>query len=263
MVRRRLKDKRVLKLIRAFLNAGVMENGLVSPTEEGTPQGGPLSPLLSNLLWDERDQELQGRGHRFIRYADDCNMDVGSQRAGERVMRSVTEFLTKKLRFKVNESKSAVARPWERKFLGFSFTIDRRPKRRLAPQTVRRFRERVRELTRRTRGISVIHMAEQLRSYLIGWTGYFGWCETPSVLRDLESWIRRRIRCVIWKQWQRGTTRYAELRSRGVGRGLAAQTAGSAHGPWRLSRSPALSFAFPSSWFERLGLPRLSISRAT
>ncbi|MFH1110179.1 MAG: group II intron maturase-specific domain-containing protein [Planctomycetota bacterium] len=141
--------------------------------------------------------------------------------------------------------------------------MDPRPKRRLAPQTVRRLRERVRELTRRTRGVSVSRMTEQLRSYLIGWTGYFGWCETPSVLRDLESWIRRRIRCVLWKQWKRGTTRYGELRARGVGRDLAAQTAGSSHGPWRLSRSPALSIAFPSNWFERMGLPRLSDSRAT
>ena len=178
-------------------------------------------------------------------------------------MQSVTEFLTKKLRLQVHESKSAVARPWERKFLGFSFTMDPRPKRGLTPQMVKRFRERVRELTRRTRGVSVMPMAEPLRSYWVGWNGYFGRWETPSVLRDLESWIRRRIRCVLWKQRKRGTTRYGELRARGVGRDLASQTAGSSHSPWRLSRSPALSFAFPSSGFERLGLPRLSRSRAT
>jgi len=256
-IARRVKDKRVLKLIRAFLNAGVLEDGLVSPTDEGTPQGGPLSPLLSNIVLDDFDRELEQRGLNFARYADDCNIYVRSQRAGERVMQSLTRFLTVKLKLKVNESKSAVARPWERKFLGFTFTSHREPKRRTAPQALVRFRERVRELTRRTRGVSLAQMVEQLSKYLTGWRGYYGFCQTASVLRDLDSWIHRRLRAVVWKQWKRGSTRYAELRARKVGRDLAAQTAGSPHGPWRLARSPALSYAFPSRYFDDLGLPRL------
>src|SRR5881628_479934 len=183
-IAKRVEDKRLLKLIRAFLNAGVMENGLVSPGVEGTPQGGPLSPLLSNLVLDEFDRELERRGLRFARYADDCNVYVRSRRAGERVMASITRFITTKL--KLNQQKSAVARPWERKFLGFSFTANREPKRRIAPKAVIRFKEKVRELTRRTRGVSVEKMAEELGQYLRGWIGYFGRCQTPSVLQGLE-----------------------------------------------------------------------------
>jgi RNA-directed DNA polymerase len=260
-VAKRVEDERMLKLIRAFLNAGVMENGLVSPSEEGTPQGGPLSPLLSNLLLDDLDRELERRGLRFVRYADDCNIYVRSRRAGERVLRSITRFLTRKLKLKVNESKSGVARPAERKFLGFSFTRGRQPKRRLAPKTLLRFKKRIRELTKRNRGISLERMVAQLRRYLIGWRGYFGFCETPSVLRDLDSWIRRRLRCFQWKLWKRGKTRFAELRKRGVGKDLAAQTAGSSRGLWHISRSPALSIALPGAYFDSLGLPKLSESR--
>jgi RNA-directed DNA polymerase len=257
-VAKRVSDKRVLKLIRAFLNAGVMENGLVSPTDEGTPQGGPLSPLLSNLMLDDLDRELARRGLRFARYADDCNLYVRSARAGQRVMASVSRYLTGKLRLKVNESKSAVARPWERKFLGFSFTMDREPKRRIAPKALGRLKERVRELTRRTRSIRLEAMVEPLSRYLTGWRAYFGHCQTLSVLADLDSWIRRRLRSVVWRQWKRGTRRFAELRKRGVDRSLAAQTAGSPHGPWRLSRSPALSLALPNAYFRSLGLPALA-----
>jgi RNA-directed DNA polymerase len=187
-----------------------MEGGLVSPVDEGTPQGGPLSPLLSN---------------------------------------------------KVNQQKSAVARPWERKFLGFSFTSNREPKRRIAPKAVLRFKEKVRELTRRTRGVSVEKMAEELGRYLRGWIGYFGQNQTPSVLEDLEKWVRCRLRSVIWKQWKRGKVRFAELRKRGVGKDLAAQTAGSAHGPWRLAESPALHFALPNVYFDSLGIPKLAGGR--
>ncbi len=257
-VARRVSDKRLLKLIRAFLNAGVLENGLVSPTDEGTPQGGPLSPLLSNLVLDDLDAELERRGHRFVRYADDSNIYVRSERAGHRVMESISRFITKKLKLKVNQAKSKVDRPWRCKFLSFRFV---RGKRGLAPQTVQRFKKRIRELTRRTRGVSLERMVEQLSRYLIGWRGYFGFCETPSVLRHLDSWIRRRLRCVVWKQWKRGRKRFAELRVRGVGKDLAAQTAGSVHGPWRISRSPALSYAFPNAYFNTLGLPTLAISR--
>ena len=258
-IAKRITDKRVLKLLRAFLNAGVMENGLVSPTDEGTPQGGPLSPLLSNIVLDDLDLELEKRGHRFVRYADDCNIYVRSERAGQRVMESVSKFITKKLKLKVNEKKSAVAQPWKRKFLGFSFTLNRQPKRRIAPKSITRFKERVRELTRRTRGVSIEEMVRQLAIYLRGWRGYFGFCQTPSVLKSLEEWTRRRLRSVVWKQWKRGRVRFAELRKRGVGKDLAAQTAGSAHGPWRISNSPALSVALPNAYFDKLGLPKLTI----
>ena len=256
-VAKRISDKRMLKLIRGFLNSGVMENGLVGPTDEGTPQGGPLSPLLSNLLLDDLDRELERRGHRFVRYADDCNVYVKSERAGQRVMESVKHFLTKKLKLKVNESKSAVARPKDRKFLGFSFTWGESAKRRIAPQAILRFKERIRELTRRTRGISIEQMIEELRPYILGWRNYFGFCETPSTLKDLEGWTRRRLRCVIWKQWKRGRVRFKELRLRGIGVDLAARTVGSAHGPWRLSHSPALTYALPNAFFNSLGLPTL------
>ena len=194
-------------------------------------------------------------------FADDCNVYVRSRRAGERVMESRKRFLTTKLKLKVNEQKSAVARPWERKFLGFSFTWHREPRRRLAPKAVLRFKERVRELTRRTRGVSTEEMAKELTRHLRGGLGYFGRCETPSVLAELERWFRRRLRSAIWKQWKRGRVRYAELRKRGVGKALAAQTAGSAHGPWRLADSPALHFALPNAYFDWLGIPKLTVAQ--
>jgi len=254
---RRVRDKRVLRLIRGFLTAGVLEGGLVSPTEEGTPQGGPLSPLLSNLVLDELDRELERRGLRFVRYADDCNIYVRSERAGRRVMESVTGFLNAKLKLRVNQSKSAVARPSERRFLGFSFTSHRAAKRRIAPKALTRLKELIRERTGRTRGVSLAQMIEGLAVYLRGWRSYFGFCETSSVLRHLDSWIRRRLRCFLWKQWKRGRVRFRELRTRGVNFALAARTAGSPKGPWHLSRSPALSFALPDAFFLDLGLPRL------
>src|SRR5881227_486052 len=232
-IAKRVEDKRLLKLIRAFLNAGVMENGLVSPSLEGTPQGGPLSPLLSNVVLDELDRELECRGLRFVRYADDCNIYVRSERAGQRVMESITRFITNKLKLKVNETKSAVARPQERKFLGFSFTGGAEVKRRIAPKALLRCKQRVRELTRRTRGISLEQMTKELASYLRGWKGYFGYCQTPSVLHGLDQWIRRRLRSVIWKQRKRRSS-------------------------WHLANSPALSLAFPNAYFDSLGLPRLS-----
>jgi RNA-directed DNA polymerase len=254
---RRVEDKRVLKVIRAYLTAGVMEGGLESPTEEGTPQGGPLSPLLSNVVLDELDRELERRGHRFVRYADDCNIYVRSERAGLRVMESVEEYVTRRLKLKVNKAKSAVARPWERKFLGFTFTTSRQPKRRVAGKALERFRARIREMTRRTRGRSVEQTVGRLAEYLRGWGGYFGYCQTPSMLEGLNSWIRRRLRCLQWQQWKRGRRRYMALRGLGVGKSLAAKAAGSVHGPWRLSASPALTYALPNAYWEKLGLPRL------
>ena len=208
----RVSDKRVLKLIRAFLNAGVMEDGLVNPIDEGTPQGGPLSPLLSNLVLDDFDKELTRRGHRFCRYADDCNIYVRSHRAGERVMASICRFLTSRLLLKVNESKSAVARPEERKFLGFSIANDG-SERRIAPKAIDRLKTRTKELTRRTGGVSMPELIEKLAPYLIGWRGYFGFCQTPKVLSNLDAWIRRRLRMYLWRQWKNGPNRFKELLS--------------------------------------------------
>src|SRR2546422_8301668 len=199
-VAKRVEDKRLLKLIRAFLNAGVMENGLVSPSVEGTPQGGPLSPLLSNLVLDELDRELERRGHRYVRYADDCNIYVRSERAGQRVMKSITLFITQKLKLKVNESKSAVARPQERKFLGFTFTDGPEVKRAIAPKSLVRFKRRVREITRRAKGVSMDATMEELAPYMRGWRSYFGFCETPRVLVSLTSWVRARLRVALWRQ---------------------------------------------------------------
>ena len=252
----RIADKRMLRLIGGFLKAGVMESGLVGPVDEGTPQGGPLSPLLSNVVLDELDRELERRGHSFVRYADDCNIYVRSRSAGQRVKQSITGFLTRRLKLKVNEQKSAVARPVERKFLGFSFTL-RGPKRRIAPKALVRFKQRIRELSSRTRGISMAQRTKELADYLRGWKAYFGFCETPSVLRDLDQWLRRRLRAVIWKQWKRGKVRFRKLCEHGVGKDLAAQTAGSPIGPWRIANSPALRFALPLAYFDSLGLPRL------
>lgn len=253
-----IADKQLLKLIRAYLSAGVMENALVSPTEEGTPQGGPLSPLLSNIVLDELDRELEKRNHRFVRYADDCNIYVRSERAGWRVMESVSRFITRKLKLKVNDSKSAVDLPKKRKFLGFTFRKYKETlKRAISPESLNRFRKRIRELTRRGRGGTLEQIVAELTGYLRGWNGYYGFCETPSTLRELDSWIRRRLRCMIWARWKYGRARFRSLINRGVGRDLAAQTAGSAYGPWRLSQSPALGIAFPNSFFLSAGLPPL------
>ena len=257
-VAKRISDKRVLKLIRALLNAGVMEAGLVSPSVEGMPPGGPLSPLLSNLVLDELDRELERRGHCFVRYADDCNIYVRSERAGRRVMESVTRFIVKRLRLKVNSEKSAVAKPQQRKFLGFSLTGGTEPRRRIAPAARKRFRARVREITRRRRGVGMKARIEELRRYLRGWRGYFGFCQTPTTLAGLDSWVRRRLRCAYWIQWKTGRRRYEALVRLGVARELAANTAGSNRGPWRLSQSIALSQALPNAYFDSLGFPRLA-----
>jgi RNA-directed DNA polymerase len=246
-----------LKLIRAYLTAGVMEQGLVSATEEGTPQGGPLSPLLSNILLTDLDRELERRGHCYVRYADDCNVYVKSERAGQRVKASLTRFLERRLKLKVNEAKSAVARPWQRKSLGFSFSTMGRLRRRIAPQALIRFKQRVRELTARNQGRALREVIERLGEALRGWRSYFGFCATPSVLRSLDEWIRRRLRSLVWKQWKRGRRRYAQLVYRGVGHALAAKTAGSAHGPWRIAGSPALHIALPPTLFDALGLPSM------
>jgi len=256
-IAKRVEDKRLLKLIRAFLNAGVMENGLVSPSVEGTPQGGPLSPLLSNLVLDELDRELERRGHRFVRYADDCNIYVGSERAGQRVVESVTRFITQKLKLKVNEAKSAVARPQERKFLGFSFTAGPEVKRVIAPKALDRFKQRIREITRRAKGVSMKTTMEELAPYMRGWRSYFGFCETPEVLLSLTRWVRLRLRAALWRQWKTPRRRRAALLALGVSARLARNTAGSGHGPWYLARSQALARGLSNAHFKSLGLPSL------
>lgn len=262
-IAQRVEDKRLLKLTRAFLNAGVMEDGLVSPSVEGTPQGGPLSPLLSNLVLDELDRELEARGHRFVRYADDCNIYVRSERAGQRVMDSVKRFLTQKLKLKVNEAKSAVAKPQERKFLGFSFLVTpgKEPKRRIAPKAVNRFKERVREITRKAKGARMEQMIQELSRYLRGWRGYFSFCETPSVLDALDSWVRRRVRRAFWWQWKTGRKRLAELLRLGANPDLAARVACSRCGPWRASATPALHQALSNAYLASLGLVSVAAGR--
>lgn len=250
----RVADKRLLKLIRAFLKAGIMEDGLVQPTEEGTPQGSPLSPLLSNLVLDELDRELEKRGLPFVRYADDCNVYVRSERAGQRVMKSLCGFILRKLRLKVNSSKSAVAQPSKRKFLGFTFSAGPEPKRCIAKQSLERFRRRVVELTGRNRGISLERMIRELSEYLRGWIGYFGFCERRGDLNDLDGWIRRRLRCVAWKQWQNGRRRFRELRRRGIEADRAKAIAGSSRGPWAMSRNKIINQALSNRYLQSLGL---------
>jgi RNA-directed DNA polymerase len=256
-VAKRVEDQRLLKLIRAFLNAGVMEHGLVSPSLEGTPQGGPLSPLLSNLVLDELDRELERRGHRFVRYADDSNIYVRSERAGQRVMESTTRFITQKLKLKVNEAKSAVARPQERKFLGFSFTAGPEVKRTIAPKALDRFKGRIREITRRAKSVSLETTIEELAPYMRGWRSYFGFCETPWVLVSLTRWVRLRLRAALWWQWKTPRRRRAALLELGVRPRLASNTAGSGRGPWYLAKAKALSVGLSNAYFKSLGLPTL------
>jgi RNA-directed DNA polymerase len=259
-VAKRIEDKRLLKLIRAFLNAGVMENGLVSPSVEGTPQGGPLSPLLSNIVLDELDQELERRGHRFVRYADDCNIYVRSERAGQRVMGSITRFITQKLKLKVNEAKSAVARPQARKFLGFSFSAGPDIKRMIAPKSLERFKRRIRDITSRAKGVSIKTTMEELAPYMRGWRDYFGFCETPEVLVALTRWVRLRLRAALWRQWKTPRRRRAALIALRVF-GELCNTAYSGRGPWYLARSKALSVGLSNVHFKSLGLPSLIEAR--
>lgn len=255
-----IDDKRVLKLLRAYLNAGILENGLCSATDEGVPQGGPLSPLLSNIVLDEVDKELELRGHKFVRYADDLNIYVKSERAGLRVMNSVSTFIAKRLKLKVNENKSAVAKPQERKFLGFSFTGGKNPNRRkIAPQAIKRFKDKIRYLTNRNHSMNFDARCQRLTIFLRGWRAYFGFCETRSVLRDLDSWIRRRLRAVMWKQWKVYGRRKSELKRLGLREDLAQTTAWSSKGPWRMSNSTGLQMAFPTSFFVQKGIPLLEL----
>jgi RNA-directed DNA polymerase len=257
-IAKRVDDKRLLKLIRAFLNAGVLENGLVSPSVEGTPQGGPLSPLLSNVVLDELDRELERRGHRFVRYADDSNVYVRSERAGQRVMESISRFITQKLKLKVNEEKSAVARPEQRKFLGFSFTAGPEVKRIVAPKALNQFKQRIRDITRRAKSVSIETTMNELAPFMRGWRGYFGFCETPDVLIYLTRWVRLRLRAALWRQWKTPRRRRAALLQLGVHPRLASNTAGSGRGAWYLARAKALSVGLSNAYFKSLGLPSLT-----
>jgi len=254
-VRERVSDDRVIRLITGFLKSGIKDHDHIVETVEGTPQGGPLSPLLANLMLDQLDKELERRGHRFVRYADDLNIYVRSRRAGKRVLKSVSNYLSSRMKLKVNEAKSGVDLPWRCEFLGFSFTA--RLKRRIGPKSIKRFKARVREMTFRTRGVRIGKIVEELRLYLLGWQAYFNFAEARSITKELDSWIRRRLRCYLWKQW--GRRGYRELVKRGVSRDLAWNTSKSAHGPWRLSRSPGLAFALTAKYFAGLGLPRLYV----
>ena len=249
-------DRRILRLVRGYLTAGVLDGGLFEESREGTPQGGPLSPLLSNLVLDELDRELERRGHRFVRYADDCNIYVRSEKAGRRVMASLTRFIERRLKLQINTEKSAVARPWQRSFLGFTVRNDAVFRRCIADKAVTRFKHRVRELTGRYRGVSLERMIGELVPYLRGWAGYFGFSQLHE-LPSLDGWIRRRLRCVVWVQWKTRGQRYRELRRLNVSERSASAAVFSPKGPWRLSFSEALHRAFTNARFGRLGLPAM------
>jgi len=255
----RIRDKRVLKLIGRFLRSGVMIGGLCEATEEGTPQGGPLSPLLSNIVLDELDKELERRGLQFVRYADDCVIYVGSKRAGDRVKESITRFISRKLKLKVNEAKSSVVQPGYSKYLGFGFTHHKTaPRIRIHSKSLQRFRRRVRELTKRTRGRSIVQIIRELNEYLRGWWGYFSLCETPTAPRKLNAWTLRRLRAYIWKQWKLPKTKLRELRARGLPDSLARPLAATRKGPWHISANGYLARALPRQHFTRiLGLALL------
>ncbi|AIM15279.1 DNA polymerase [Bacillus sp. X1(2014)] len=252
-----IKEKPLLKLIRKYLQAGVMINGVVSRTEEGTPQGGPLSPLLSNIVLDELDKELEKRGHKFVRYADDCNIYVKSKRAGERTMASVKRFIEGKLRLKVNEKKSAVDRPWKRKFLGFSFTPSKEPKVRIAKQSLKRMKKKVREITSRKMPYPMEYRIKKLNQYLLGWCGYFALADTKSIFEDLDGWIRRRLRMCLWKNWKTSKTRIRSLIKLGVPEWKAYEWGNSRKGYWRISKSPILHRTLGNSYWSNQGLKSL------
>jgi len=256
-VARTVKDKRVLRLIRRYLQAGMMADGLVSARREGTPQGGPLSPLLSNILLDDLDKELERRGHAFCRYADDCNVYVQSRIAGERVMASLSRFLEKRLRLKVNTAKSAVDRPWNRRFLGYSMTFHKVPRLKVAPASVDRLRAKLRGIFRKGRGRNLQTVIEELTPVLRGWMNYFRLAEVKGVFEDLDSWIRRKLRCIIWRQWKRSYTRATRLMKRGLAEERAWRSASNGRGPWWNSGASHMNDAFRKTFFDQLGLVSL------
>jgi len=253
----RIQDRLVLKLIRKYLQAGIMINGVVYDAEEGTPQGGPLSPLLSNILLDKLDKELERRGHKFVRYADDCNIYMKSKKAGERVMNSITCFIEQKLKLKVNRGKSAVDRPWKRKFLGFSFTVNKKPKVRIANESVKRLKAKIRKLTSRSKPIPMEVRIEKLNQFLTGWCGYFALADTPSKFKEFDEWIRRRLRMIEWKQWKNPKTRVRKLKSLGVPDQKAYEWGNSRKKFWRIASSPILHKTLDNSYWSHRGLKSL------
>lgn len=254
---KRIKDKRLLKLIRKYLKSGIMIDGIVTVSEEGTPQGGPLSPLLSNIVLDELDKELEERGHKFVRYADDCNIYVKTKKAGNRVMKSITSFIEGKLKLKVNLSKSAVDRPWKRKFLGFSFTPHKEPKVRIAKVSIERMKDKIREITSRKKPYSMENRIKKLNQYMMGWCGYFSLADTPSVFTKLDSWIKRRLRMCTWKNWKNPSTKVRNLIGLGVPKGKAYEWGNSRKSYWRISKSPILHRALGNSYWSSQGLTSL------
>ena len=256
-VARQVKDKRVLRLIRRYLQAGMMEEGLMSPRREGTPQGGPLSPVLSNVLLDELDKELERRGHRFVRYADDCNVYVKSAAAGERVMASLERFLWGRLRLRINRDKSAVARPWERRFLGYSFTAQSNRRLKVAPQSVRRLKSKLRPLLRVGRGQSLATTIVRLNRVLRGWVAYYRWAEATTIFRELDAWIRRKLRCVVWRQWKTPRTRLKRLCRLGINLASARTAAYNGRGPWFNSKAQQMQYALPNASLRQQGLVSL------
>jgi RNA-directed DNA polymerase len=254
----KVKDKMILKLIRKFLQSGVMVNGVVMDTKEGAPQGGPLSPLLSNIVLDELDKELEKRGHLFVRYADDCNVYVKTRKAGERVKESITSFIENKLKLKVNQGKSAVDRPWKRKFLGFSFTVNKDPKVRIAPQSMRKVKAKIREITSRKKPFSMEQRIRELNQYLTGWCGYFALADTPSIFQGLDEWIRRRLRMCLWKQWKKPKTKIKRLLSLGVPKDKAFEWGNTRKGYWRIANSPILNRSLDNKYWKSNGLKNLT-----
>jgi RNA-directed DNA polymerase len=257
-VRRKVRDVRMLKLIRSFLNSGVMAGGVTQPTEKGTPQGGPLSPLLSNVLLDDLDKELEKRGHRFCRYADDCNIYVGSRRGGERVMDSITRFLEGDMKLKVNREKSAVARPVTRLFLGYSFTAHKKVKIRVPEKTCRKMRAKMKQCFRQGRGRNVERfIRETLNPLLRGWMNYYRLSEAKGFAEELDGWVRRRLRCMIWRQWKRATTRFKRLRALGLEKDRAHKSASNGRGAWFNSGASHMNAALPAKSFAAMGLINL------
>jgi group II intron reverse transcriptase/maturase len=256
-VARRVQDERILKLIRRYLEAGMMSEGIVSARAQGTPQGGPLSPLLSNILLTDLDRELERRGHRFCRYADDCNIYVKSEAAGQHAMAAITDYLERKLKLQVNRDKSAVARPWQRKFLGYSVTMHKQARLKIADSSLKRLKDRVREIVVGNASRNLGKTIEALNPVLRGWTSYFRLTEVKGVLQELDGWIRRKLRCLLWRQWKRPATRNKRLQERGLGETRAWKSASNGHGPWWNAGASHMNAAYPKRFFDELGLVSL------
>jgi RNA-directed DNA polymerase len=256
-IARKIKDKRILRLIRRYLQAGIMIDGLETVRTEGTPQGSPLSPLLSNIVLDDLDKELQRRGHKFVRYADDCNIYVKSRRSGERVKESITQFLRRRLKLKVNESKSAVDRPWNRKFLGYSMTTEKKTRLKVAPQSVKRLKDKLRIIFRKGRGRNIVTVIKEVSVVLVGWQSYFKLAEVMNIFEELDQWIRRKLRCIKWRQWKRPYTRMKNLRKQGLEESRAWKSATNGRGSWWNAGASHMNEAFKKADFDKMGLASL------